>query len=260
MIPRRISESIARHTARRFNRKDMCLDPARPIVSFTFDDIPVSAAVSGARCLEDFGVLGTFYVSGDLLEQMSDYGVPCAGVEMIESLAARGHEIGCHSFAHRRVGEMSAMGLREDLARNASILRDVGPLQNFAYPYNAPATQAKRILGERFRSARGGLPGINRGAVDLTYLRAVPLQAASIQGLNFEQWIAEACATPGWLVFFTHDVASDPSPYGTTPQVLRSAIRQAQRYGAAVKTVAAALDDMAVPVCETAPTDREPTP
>ena len=38
-----------------------------PIVSFTFEDIPKSAATTGAGILEDHGARGTFFVSGGLV-------------------------------------------------------------------------------------------------------------------------------------------------------------------------------------------------
>ena len=46
------------------------LNNATPMVSFTFDDIPKSAATTGAGILEDHGARGTFYVSGGLVGTM----------------------------------------------------------------------------------------------------------------------------------------------------------------------------------------------
>jgi peptidoglycan/xylan/chitin deacetylase (PgdA/CDA1 family) len=37
------------------------------MVSFTFDDIPKSAATIGAAILEEYDARGTFYVSGGLV-------------------------------------------------------------------------------------------------------------------------------------------------------------------------------------------------
>src|ERR1700726_2368022 len=38
----------------------------RPLVSFSFDDIPDSAFIHGARVLEERGARGTFYIAGGL--------------------------------------------------------------------------------------------------------------------------------------------------------------------------------------------------
>ena len=46
----------------------------------------------------------------------------------------------------------------------------------------------------------------------------------------------------GWLIFYGHDVASEPSPYGCTPSLLRYALDAAARRNVAIMTVAGALD------------------
>ena len=39
------------------------------MVTFTFDDVPVSACELGAGILESFGARGTFYVAGQRMRQ-----------------------------------------------------------------------------------------------------------------------------------------------------------------------------------------------
>ena len=39
------------------------IQPDRPLVSFTFDDVPVSATTKGAAMLQSSGGRGTFYVA-----------------------------------------------------------------------------------------------------------------------------------------------------------------------------------------------------
>jgi peptidoglycan/xylan/chitin deacetylase (PgdA/CDA1 family) len=41
------------------------------MVSFTFDDVPKSAATVGATILEEYGGRATFYVAGSLVSQWS---------------------------------------------------------------------------------------------------------------------------------------------------------------------------------------------
>ena len=43
------------------------------MVSFTFDDIPDTAANVGAPMIEEYGGRGTFYVAGGLLNQWSGH-------------------------------------------------------------------------------------------------------------------------------------------------------------------------------------------
>ena len=39
-----------------------------------------------------------------------------------------------------------------------------------------------------------------------------------------ERWVETARAEQAWLVFFTHDVGEDPSPYGCTQAMLEHAL------------------------------------
>ena len=47
----------------------------RPLVSITFDDVPDTALVNGARVLERHGVRGTFYIAGGYVAPLSRTGV-----------------------------------------------------------------------------------------------------------------------------------------------------------------------------------------
>ena len=47
--------------------------------------------------------------------------------------------------------------------------------------------------------------------------------------------------TNGWLNFYGHDVATEPSPYGCTPSQLRHALDAATKRDVAIMTVAGAL-------------------
>jgi peptidoglycan/xylan/chitin deacetylase (PgdA/CDA1 family) len=47
------------------------------MVSFTFDDAPVSAATRGAGMLEEYDARGTFYISGGLVDSWSGNWTNC---------------------------------------------------------------------------------------------------------------------------------------------------------------------------------------
>src|SRR3954466_1234050 len=93
----RVSHRLATH---------LSVEPFRlrndtPMVSFTFDDIPRSAATMGAKLLEAHEARGTFYVSGGLVGTKSaDWTVVAA--EDVVDLHRNGHEIGCHTLSHKR--------------------------------------------------------------------------------------------------------------------------------------------------------------
>src|ERR1700760_1259381 len=90
----RVSHRLAMHVpVERFRLRN-----ATPMVSFTFDDIPKSAATTGAKILEDHNARGTFYVSGSLVGAIE---ADWAAVDApdIVALHRNGHEIGCHTFS-----------------------------------------------------------------------------------------------------------------------------------------------------------------
>lgn len=217
-----------------------------PIVSFTFDDVPASALDAGATILEADGVRGTFYISGGLAGRVEP-GRTMIDLAGCKELAARGHEIGCHSHAHRDLRHVDSETLVEDLARNAGYLDAIDPRsgrRNFAYPYNSGSFGKRAILANAFRTCRAGGEGINRGPTDRTFLRAVEIRQPQQHVLGLVRWIDALIADPGWLIFFTHDIAPRPTPYGCTAPGFRLLVGYALARGCHVLTVDAALDRM----------------
>ena len=81
-----------------------------PMVSFTFDDIPKSAATTGAKLLEEHDARGTFYVSGGLVGTASSDWAAVDAQDIVD-LHRNGHEIGCHTFSHTRACDLDAEAL-----------------------------------------------------------------------------------------------------------------------------------------------------
>lgn len=78
------------------------------MVSFTFDDVPKSAATVGAPILEEYNARGTFYVAGGLVDEWSGHWTGISGDEIID-LHRKGHELACIPF---RTAEPSISTLR----------------------------------------------------------------------------------------------------------------------------------------------------
>lgn len=214
-----------------------------PSVSFTFDDVPVSAATAGAALLEEHDARATFYVAGGMLGARDDHW-QVIGPDAVVDLHARGHEIGCHSHSHVRADRMSAAQMQADVLRNRALLKNIEPglpLQNFAYPYGLSTLGWKACLKKHFRSSRSIRPCLNEGVTDAHYLHAVPLIDREIDASRIDRIFAETARKKAWLIFYSHDVADRPSDYGCSPGVLRHALRAAQGFGLRIETVNAAL-------------------
>ncbi|MCA1405853.1 polysaccharide deacetylase family protein [Ensifer sp. IC3342] len=235
-------DRLANRLIWRFARQRRRLETEVPLVSFTFDDVPDSALDHGAAILERHGARGTFYIAGGLAGQVEP-GRTLISPAGCGELLARGHEIGCHTFSHRRMRDMSALG--QDLDRNAAYLEGVGVATvpaNFAFPYNAAWPLARPELRRRYRTCRAAGEAINRGLVDPLMLKAVEIRQPEQHARALTRWIDDVVERPGWLVFFTHDIALSPTPYGCTPETFDHLVRHAVGKGCQVLPVDQVLD------------------
>lgn len=243
----RLAGRITNRLIARFPGHPVRIAPKRGIVSFTFDDVPDSA-LEGARILERHGARGTFYIAAGLLGRR-EKDRTMIDAEGCRALAAAGHELGCHTYAHPNLRYLGAKALAADLARNEAALEAIDGRRaprNFAYPYTAGSFRARGEIRRRYRSARGGLDGINRGQADLTYLRGVAIEQPETDIGRLMGLIDATAADPGWLILYGHDVSLTPTPYGCTPAYLERLVAHAAGSGCEVLTVDAALDAMGI--------------
>lgn len=235
----RVNNRLARH----FRAASHRLPAHAPMVSFTFDDAPDSAAGEGASLLETHGGRGTFYLAGSLIDRPSDHWHGLSN-DAIVRLHRAGHEIGCHTFSHQSSANLDEAAMAREIKRNRGHFRSIDSsitLENFAYPYGIASIWRKPQLTKAFRSARGILPGVNRDVIDLQFLRASPLIDREIDIAGVDRYFDEAVASGGWLIFYGHDVDDAPSPYGCTPHLMRHALVAAAKRNMPIVTVAEAL-------------------
>jgi peptidoglycan/xylan/chitin deacetylase (PgdA/CDA1 family) len=243
-LPMRVSGMAARFLARNNRSKLLDLRDMPPMVTFTFDDVPVSACEFGAGILESYGARGTFFVAGRGCGKSSADGPACASIEQLRPIWANGHEIGCHTYSHPAVRHMTLDELKSELDRNQTVLAAINShvvLRNFAYPYGDLSVRTKRYLECRFDSCRSSHAGINAGFADLGALDAWPLQNAALDHDKIVRLVAETVRRRGWLIFYSHDVAERPSRFGVSPDLLELAVSTAKRAGCVVANVGETL-------------------
>jgi peptidoglycan/xylan/chitin deacetylase (PgdA/CDA1 family) len=225
--------SIAARLAREFGGF-LCTRPAKidwpgGVVSFTFDDFPRSAWVNGGAILEQFDRRGTYYAAMGLAGTDSNLG-PMFAPDDLRAAHAQGHEIACHTYSHRDCCRASPAEIAAEIERNAAALAaivDDAALDNFAYPFGGVSLTAKNTLGGRFASCRGTGRGINQGTVDLADLFSTSIYSWDFDRERLCQLIDDAQAEGGWVIFYTHDVADAPSPFGCTPAQFQSIVAYA---------------------------------
>jgi peptidoglycan/xylan/chitin deacetylase (PgdA/CDA1 family) len=219
------------------------------IVSFTFDDFPKSAFVAGGRILEKFGARGTYYTCMQFAG-MDREGHRMFDTDDVREAHQRGHEIACHSYSHLDCAVAKVEDVLADTMENAEALSSVLGCftpANFAYPYAQVGLRSKLALVKRFMSCRGTRPGINMGKTDLGELRANEIRKSPYDHEAFRRLIAANAVAGGWLIFCTHDVADDPSPFGCTPSQFEAVVAQAAANNGRILSVREALKLIHVP-------------
>ena len=237
---RSLGGKLRRRYARLTHRRPARLGLTRPVVSFTFDDIPASAAEAGARVLETHDARGTFYVCAGLADQDGHMG-RFANAGEIRVLAAKGHEVACHTRDHIDCHRASDEKLLADTAANVAQLTALGAApRHFAFPYGEVSPHAKALLAPRYGSLRGVQAGMVRDGADLNQLPAVGIEGDDGEA-NARRWIDRAVAENAWLILFTHDVRESPSAWGCTPGALDRLAAHARAAGCDIRTVGEVL-------------------
>jgi peptidoglycan/xylan/chitin deacetylase (PgdA/CDA1 family) len=251
----RFSGKLSRFLARHVATKKLAMRNSKPIISFTFDDVPASACDTGVRILEQHGVRGTFYIAGAGFGRNSPVGT-LATPDLLRPIWLRGHEIGCQTHNHSAVSRLSRDELRREFNCNQAALKNIDaniPVRNFAYPYGDLSFGARRQLETLFDCCRSVDHGINTGIINLGALKSWPLENASLDRSRITALIAETIQTNGWLIFFSHDVVEQPSRFGIDPGLLEWTVKTAKQSGATIAPIADGLKYAAGSVFDTRP-------
>ena len=210
-----------------FAARTLVTRPARlaghkPVASITFDDFPKSAWVQGGPVLARHGARATYYTAGGFCGRDVE-GTRFYDRQDLTELAAAGHEIGCHGFAHQPAPDLNDKELAVDAMRNREFLGaflNGGTPVSYAFPFGRVSPRSKRFYGSRFESVRGTHYGINIGRVDMSQLNVRSLEMRCWNEKAIESAIHRVLHSHGWLILHTHDVSETPTRYGSTPKML----------------------------------------
>ena len=225
-------------------RRSISVRLSAPLISFTFDDFPQSALRIGGAILNNYDVCGTFYVSLGLLDTDAPAGRLCT-LEDVTATVRAGHELGCHTYSHCHSWNTDSREFEAALTKNRQALGRIVPgasFRSFSYPIALPRPSVKRVCAQHFSSCRAGGQIFNAGSTDLNQLSAFFLEKVGGDIQPVEKIIEQNNSAKGWLIFATHDVCSQPSPYGCTTEFFREVVQYAVDSGARILPVAQALD------------------
>lgn len=234
--------------ARRLSIRPFALAGPSAVATITFDDVPDSAATVGAPLLERRGVGGTFYVAANTCGRQDRHWRVCSRAD-VRALAAAAHEIGCHTASHVNIQSLSPAGLDAEIERNAALLAEMGADRpsNFAYPFGDLGWRQARHLVTGFRSCRTIYEQLNAGTIDLAKVSAIGLFDATMTRERLVELARQAVNAKAWLVFYTHDVADEPTFMGTSPRLMGEALDILADHGIACLTMEAALRHHGLP-------------
>lgn len=231
---------VCRRLTVKMAQKPLNVRKDRAIISFSFDDCPVSGLKNGVTALEKEGWLSTVYVACGLFGVENHLGKMMDGDDT-KALHSYGHEIGEHTYSHRDAKSMSLERFKLDIARNQSELAELGlpKSETFAYPYGETYPSLKKAMEEKFKGSRGINKKIHTNMVDLNQIGSLPLYTDTIDSAI--EAVKSISQTGGWLTFFTHDVRDNPSDYGCTQDTMRRIIEAVKDTDADVMTIKDAI-------------------
>jgi hypothetical protein len=241
----RLRGYVQRNVAHPVFRRPLAISLPGPLISFTFDDFPRSALLTGGAILRNYGGAGTYYVALSLLGKQDEPSGPTCVLEDLQALLEQGHELGSHTFSHCHSWDTKAAVFEDSIIENRTALSKVLPgveFQSFSYPISEPRPLTKRKAGRHFRSCRGGGQTFNVGIADLNQLGAYFLEKSRDRIQAVKDMIDANREARGWLIFATHDIAPNPSPYGCTPEFFDEIVRHSVNSNARVLPVAKALE------------------
>jgi len=210
-----------------------------PIVSFTFDDFPRTALTIGGSILRNYGFYGTYYTAMSLMDTCNGLGEHFRR-EDLSALLEDGHELASHTYGHTSSRSVSCSAFTADAVKGRMAVESVAGKReagNFAFPFGDVTLKTKREIGAKMASCRSIWGGFNGPVVDLNLLRANSLYGNQNQSDRIRKLIEQNEHRRTWLIFYSHDVQDNPSPFGCTPELLQLAVSFAAQTAGQVLTV-----------------------
>jgi peptidoglycan-N-acetylglucosamine deacetylase len=180
-------------------------------ITYTFDDNCSNQYTKAVPMFDALGFKGTFYtVTG------ADW-TPPAQWNVLEQMAANGHEIGSHCVTHTSLYGLRASVETKELKNSRDSINAHVPSQQcitMSYPYCAVGD--KELCAKYYISARG-CQGYVEGKTPGDILNVSSIICGSAGTINsvaaFKESINSAVNKKGWCVFLIHGIDDDPGGY-----------------------------------------------
>lgn len=244
--PRGLADKITRRVVQWRNAAPANIRPPRPVLTLTFDDCPKSAITLGGPLLDEYQVRGAYYIATGMLDTDTPMG-RIASADDVRTIHEDGHEICAHTHSHIDCARSDISEVEDDLNRNLNALDKIthgAKIHSFAYPFGETSFELKTRLKSQFSTLRGILPGVNRGLVDRSQLRAYEIDGSEKSVADLISAIDRSVISPEWTIMFTHDVSETPSGFGITPDQLRRVLDHARAHNVDIMTPSQAAQSL----------------
>ena len=213
------------------------------VASYTLDDFPETAYTIAGRMIEEAGARATYFANAEFMSQCID-GISYYTPELLKEIHANGHEIGCHAGEHVALGMKGPAFARASASRNLAAMRQVlgedFQMTSFAYPFGDVSPPVKWAMGRRYAFCRGVHEGLNGPIVDRAQLRVASLEHRHWDEARMAATIRDAKGKNQWLIFLSHDISENPTPYGSTPAMVARSLELLASEGIPILTLKAA--------------------
>lgn len=203
-------------------------------VCFSFDDRNFQGWLEHLPFFQRYGAHASFFVSGPIEQDT---------IVAMRALHAQGHTVGLHTLDHVDAPPFfETKGpdayLKEQVLPQLNACRQAGlDIHSFSYPNNARTPETDRVMHTLFRRLRAGV-----GPNPLPASRFIPYAEinsrtywggsgiGSYYGTelsNLLKLLETAARDRSLLVFFSHDIATEPSFIGTRTDWLEACLQKA---------------------------------
>jgi len=194
----------------------------RAMVSLTYDDGLDSQLKYAVPALNESGLKGTFFVSGEALKNPEKY-------PAWRGAASDGHEIGIHTINHPcdisfdfvpkgfALQDYDMARMREEIDENLRIVNNKFNYNSDKYVFAYPCGQSslgksreisyKPLIKEKFIAARG-VQSIYADPVSVD-LYEVPCFGVECNGAEMIEMVKKAAQNGMWVVFLFHGIEGD---------------------------------------------------
>ena len=227
--------------------KDFIVKAEAPqgVISIAFDDEYQNQYLYAFPLLEQYGLVGTFYIRTDNIG-----GAGYMTISQLQNLENAGNEIGSHSHTHVTFTSLSEAEIRYECEQSKQTLETNGfSVTNFAYPNGPTNATVDSIVSQYYRSGRT--------AYSAPFVMEVPNSQFRVAGYSAETadstalsllkgMVDQVQTSKGWAIIFFHNIIPNAynQQYTTSAEDFASFLNYTVTKGVQTLTVNQVLDSL----------------